>query len=117
MDHTYLKEHLQQLEQDLLKTEIRQSKERLSEYLSPSFFEIGSSGKTLYKERGIATEGLRVVKMGLSNFEIYPLSENIVLATYKIFDEISKQTSLRSSIWKRENGKWKMQFHQGTKVL
>ena len=55
--------------------------------------------------------------MSLSNFEIYPLSKDIVLATYKIFDEISKQTSLRSSIWKREKGKWKMQFHQGTKVL
>ena len=47
MDHIYLKEHLQKLEQDLLKTEIRQSKERLSEYLSPSFFGIGSSGKVL----------------------------------------------------------------------
>lgn len=78
-------------------------------------FEIGSSGKVLYKN-GIGNAGIGIVYMRLSDFEIYPLSGNAVLTIYKIFDEGKKRVSLRSSIWRYRKGKWKMFFHQGTPV-
>jgi hypothetical protein len=54
--------------------------------------------------------------MKLSDFEIHQLSGEIVLTTYRIFNEEKMQHSLRSSIWKFEDTKWRMIFHQGTPI-
>lgn len=84
--------------------------------LSDNFFEFGSSGKVLYKDEDIGEATLEIVKMTMSDFEIHSLSEEIVLATYRIYNELNNQHSLRSSIWKVVDGQWKMHFHQGTKI-
>lgn len=110
-----LRDYIRQLEEDLLKPEVRSSKTRLKEILADDFFEFGSSGKVLFKDEEIPDDGIGIVKMKMSDFEIHPLSDEIILATYRIYNEISKQHSLRSSIWKLNDGKWKMVFHQGTK--
>ncbi|WP_079709536.1 nuclear transport factor 2 family protein [Paraliobacillus ryukyuensis] len=111
-----LKKHLYDLETTLLKPETRSSKETLEKLLGKNFFEIGSSGKFLYRNQEITDTGIDVVKMTLSEFEIHPLSEEIILTTYRIYNHETKQYSLRSSIWKYQNQTWKMQFHQGTTV-
>ena len=111
-----LKEQLLQLEERLLKPEIRKSKDELSKLLADTFFEFGSSGKVLYKEEDTSEITLGEVRMTLSDFEIHPLSEEIVLITYRISNEVNEQHSLRSSIWKLVDGNWKMYFHQGTKT-
>ena len=111
-----LENQLLQLEIKLLQPEIRRSKDELSKLLAESFFEFGSSGKVLYKDEDINEIQLGEVQMHLSDFEIHPLSEEIVLTTYKIYNELNEQFSLRSSIWKFINGHWKMHFHQGTKI-
>ncbi|WP_226671598.1 DUF4440 domain-containing protein [Metabacillus litoralis] len=111
-----LREHLFQLEKNLLKPEIRTSQNELANILADQFFEFGSSGKVLYKDGNIGEEGIGIVNMKLSDFEIHPLSDEIVLATYRVFNEDTKQHSLRSSIWKSINDKWQMVFHQGTKT-
>lgn len=111
-----LKEHLRQLEEKLLKPEVRSSRAELEKLLAEEFFEFGSSGKVLYKDEEIAEEGIGVVKMKMSEFEIHTLSDEIVLATYRIFNETSQQHSLRSSTWKKNVDGWKMVFHQGTKT-
>lgn len=110
-----LRDYIRQLEEDLLKPEVRSSKTRLKEILADDFFEFGSSGKVLFKDEEIPDDGIGIVKMKMSDFEIHPLSDEIILATYRIYNEIGKQHSLRSSIWKLNDGKWKMVFHQGTK--
>lgn len=112
-DQVPLKEHLLQLEEKLLQPEIRNSIEQLKKLLASDFFEFGSSGTVLYKD-GIEADGIGVVKMTLSNFEIHQLSTNTVLTTYRIYNEIKMQHTLRSSIWKFSDGQWKMFFHQGT---
>lgn len=111
-----LKEQLLELEEKLLQPEIRASRNELKKLLADNFFEFGSSGKVLYKNEDISEEGIGVVKMTLSDFEIHPLSDEIVLTTYRIFNEVNKQHTLRSSIWKSINGNWQMVFHQGTKT-
>lgn len=109
----YLYNHLKELEETLLQPETRKSLESLQRLLAPSFFEVGSSGEVLYKE-GITPENIGVVDMTLFDFEIHPLSEEVVLTTFTIDNLLKQQRSLRSSIWKRMNGNWMMVYHQGT---
>lgn len=111
-----LKEHIRQLEENLLSPEVRSSRAELKKLLADGFFEFGSSGRVLYKDEDLAEDGIGIIKAKLSDFEIHPLSDDIVLATYRTFNEISNQHSLRSSIWKQSEGEWKMVFHQGTKT-
>jgi len=112
----FLEDHILQLEEKLLNPKVRSSRVELKKLLADDFFEFGSSGRVLYKDEDIADGGIGIVKMTLSDFEIHPLSDDIVLATYRIFNEITNQHSLRSSIWKLNEGVWKMVFHQGTKT-
>ncbi|QKE72369.1 DUF4440 domain-containing protein [Arthrobacter citreus] len=108
-----LKDHLRILEENLLKPEIRTSQIELKKLLADEFFEFGSSGSVLYKDDQLV-DGIGIVKMKMSDFEIHLLSDNITLVTYRIFNELKNQYSLRSSIWKFKDGRWKMYFHQGT---
>jgi hypothetical protein len=110
-----LKEHIKQLEEKLLTPEVRSSKTELKKLLADEFFEFGSSGRVLYKEEDFEG-GIGIIKVTLSGFDIHPLSENIVLATYQTFNEETNHHALRSSIWKLNEGVWKMVFHQGTKT-
>ncbi|WP_079508872.1 nuclear transport factor 2 family protein [Mesobacillus jeotgali] len=110
-----LKEHIRQLEEKLLTAEVRASRTELKKILADEFFEFGSSGRVLYKNDEMES-GIGIIKAKLSDFDIHPLSDNIVLATYRTFNERTNQHALRSSIWKQVEGDWKMVFHQGTKT-
>lgn len=61
---------------------------------------------------------LHEIDWEIMDFEINQLSDDCVLATYRLIrhSELNenKKYSLRSSIWKCFEGKWKMIFHQGT---
>ncbi len=52
--------------------------------------------------------------LSLYQFEIHPLAEDVVMTTYRVKDDTRMQITLRSSIWKRIDGRWQMFFHQGT---
>jgi hypothetical protein len=62
----------------------------------------------------MVSTGIGVIKATLHNFEVHPLAPDVVLATYCSVNETRKQHTLRSSIWKRIDGRWQMVFHQGT---
>lgn len=109
-----LKAHLKALEESHLKPEVRTSSEKLDKLLADDFFEFGSSGKVTYKKDCLVEGGIGVRKLTLHDFEIYPLSSDVVLTTYRVRDETRKQDTLRSSIWKHIDGRWQMFFHQGT---
>lgn len=111
-----LKEQLLQLEENLLQPEIRASKNKLAKLLAEDFFEFGSSGKVLYKDENISEMTLGEVQMQLTDFEIHPMSDEVILTTYRIYNELTGHHSLRSSLWKLVDGRWKMHFHQGTKI-
>ena len=108
-----LKEQLLQLEESHTRMEVRQSREKLDEILADEFFEIGSSGFMYDKEECLET-GVVLTEMTLHNYEIYPLAEGVVLATYFIVDKTRNRNTLRSSIWKFIDGRWQLYFHQGT---
>lgn len=116
-----LEKHILQLENDLLKPEIRQSVEKTGELLAEGFIEFCSSGHIyLYNKDEAVDETTDSPELNweIKNFEIKQLSEECLLATYKLIKHSDvdehKKYSNRSSIWKYFYGKWKMIFHQGT---
>ncbi|MBO0998128.1 DUF4440 domain-containing protein [Bacillus sp. SD075] len=114
-ESSVLKEHLLQLEEKLLKSEVRTSPKELSLLLKDDFFEFGSSGNIWSKNDFLGQEGAGTVKMTLSQFDMHLLSEDTVLTTYRIFDEDKVEHTLRSSIWKYTNGRWRMFFIKAQK--
>lgn len=118
---SYLKEHILQLENDLLKSEVRKSSERISELLANDFIEFCSSGDEYhYKDGDVfqAQNDNSTLDWEISDFQIKELSNDCILSLFKLIkhdvvDE-NKKYSLRSSIWRNYDGEWKMFFHQGT---
>ena len=108
-----LKEHLQKLEESHIGLELRMNVEKLGELLADDFFEIGSSG-FMYDKQECLEVGVVLTEMTLHNYEIYPLADGVVLATYFIVDTTRNRNTLRSSIWKLIDGRWQLYFHQGT---
>lgn len=109
------------LEERLLNPKVRCSKQKLEELLDEEFIEFCSSGNIyIYdKDKVIDTQiNLEVVNWRILDFKIKWISKECILATYRLVkDSIgTKEYSLRSSIWKKQNHRWKMIFHQGTKM-
>ncbi len=117
-----IKETIFELENKLLQPNIRKSKESLNDLISDDFIEFGSSG-AVYKKKDVLNNlpASSEIKFIMTDFEVNALSSDVVQSTFKT-EKINTQTnkitrSLRSSIWKNENGKWKMLFHQGTPLI
>jgi len=116
-----LEKYILELEKDLLKPETRNSSEKISKLLSDDFIEFSSSGSIYNYNKGDIFDNDSnsfEIKWEIKEFTIKQLSNDCILATYKVIkhSELSENMkySLRSSIWKLFNGTWKMIFHQGT---
>ena len=116
---TELEATILSLEKALTSPGVRKSAEKLSEILSESFFEFRSSGKIYHYHKGDIFDNGPAKDMDweILEFSVMPLAGECVLATYKVVihsepDE-SKKISLRCSLWEKENGSWKIKFHQG----
>ena len=105
---------LKELEESHLTQEVRSSSLELDRLLADDFFEFGSSGNVYWKSDCIGDGGVEVRQMSLYDFNVHPLSPEVVLATYRVEDTTRQQSTLRSSIWKYIDGRWQMFFHQGT---
>lgn len=86
-----IKEQIFQLENDLIKSEVRKSAKKINEILSNDFVEFSSSGSEYHYKCG----------------DVFQDEEDERTLDWEILN-------LRSSLWTEENGKWKMSFHQGT---
>jgi hypothetical protein len=114
-----LREHLRELEERLLRPDVRRSRQGLDELLSDQFVEFASDGVAYDKGQVIdALTRETPCRRSLSDFQIVPLAENVILATYRASrrDVASNAIvdSLRSSIWMQRDGRWQLLFHQGT---
>lgn len=109
-----LKQVLQALELHHTKPETRATPEEMGKVLAAEFFEIGSSGIMFSREDCLVEGGLEQWDVSMSNFEVHPLADDVVLTTYRIEDRTRMRNTLRSSIWKLIDGRWQMVFHQGT---
>jgi hypothetical protein len=107
-----LKAQILELEERLLKPDIRQSWDELNNLLSDDWFEVGSFGDVWYKKD--CENGIKPLKMKIYDFQIHSLSVDVVLATYRLTDETRMLNTMRSSIWKYRDCRWQMFYHQST---
>ena len=116
MTNLAYRDQLRDLEEELLQSEVRGSTERLAALLAEDFVEFGSSGHVFNKKQIIAALAKETLtQRSLSDFEATMLAEDIVLVTCATRrSEGGAVHTLRSSIWRRNAGRWQMVFHQGT---
>jgi hypothetical protein len=108
-----------ELERQLHSSEVRTNPSKIDLLLAPDFYEFGSSGKVWTREETLkslqAEDG--ETKIESRDYKAMPLAEDVVLITYvstRLFEGKVSQEFLRSSIWRKYLGHWKMEFHQGT---
>jgi hypothetical protein len=108
-----------ELETSLHRKQIRNRVEAVSALLANSFIEFGSSG-TVWDKSSIV-DSMRTDELDqhitVEDFAARELAPDVVLVTCiskKVAQDQLETSSLRSSIWKRLDGKWQMIFHQGT---
>ncbi len=108
--------HLRTLEERLHDPKVRGSAFLTGELLDEDFTEFGSSGQAYGRADTIAALVAEAGQAGppvrSESYRLKRLSETVALLTYETAAE--NRRVLRSSIWRRTNGYWRMAFHQGT---
>ena len=119
--HQDLCAHLQTCEQALLDPAVRRDRRRVSELLTEDFLEFGSSGRVWTREQILElleTENYQPPAM--EDFKCALIADGAALVTYRTVrtDAVTseKATTLRSSLWTKESGAWRVRFHQGTRT-
>jgi len=119
-----LPEHIRILEELLLHQDFSTSPEQLESMLDSNFREINPKGEEISRESVINWLLAKdtSLRWEFSEFDVTPLSDDLVLATYfarQLYPEGASSGGARHcSIW-RENktGKmWQLVFHQSTKT-
>ncbi len=115
------KAELERLELLLMDPAVRRNRDRVAELLTEDFLEFGSSGRVWTRETTLellATETYSPPTV--ESFAGRTLGRDVVLVTYRTVPTTGatdgRTATLRSSIWTRELGSWKMCFHQGTRT-
>jgi hypothetical protein len=114
-----LTESLQQLEEDLLRPDVRRNPERIAQLLADDFREFGASGRIYGKAEILAALSTEApAQIQLTDFACHQLTAEIALVTYQSqrTDANGTRGALRSSVWIRRENRWQMLFHQGTRL-
>ena len=115
-----LVEHLRRLEAELVSFDVWQSRAELEARMSPDFIEIGSDGI-------LTREGLISIILGTDpgvwhaeDFAVRELAPTVALLTYRSVIEQGAGgpplIALRSSIWRLDDDRWRMELHQITRL-
>ena len=106
------------LEKSILDPTVRSSREKLDKLITDDFLEFASSGTVYDKEQIIValTSEKNPLQIDALNFECFDIAKDTVLLTYltKRSNEAVVRETLRSSIWVRKDGLWRLRYHQGT---
>ncbi|MBC2659949.1 nuclear transport factor 2 family protein [Pseudomonas sp. MSSRFD41] len=111
---------LQDLEVSLHQASVRNNPGELDRLLHKEFHEIGRSGAFYTKADTVETLPLKESHSEIlaQNFKLTVISKDACLLIYEAAQSTRSgeptQYARRSSIWKIEDGEWKMLFHQGT---
>lgn len=114
-----LSKELQELEEWMLQPEFRQSVHEIEKLLADDFIEFGSSGQIYTKQQVLDELSLGATdEWTLGDFNLKSLAPDVALVTYRAYrfdgENHRGTASLRSSIWKLNQGRWQVVFHQGT---
>jgi hypothetical protein len=121
MDGADLAAHLQALEAALQSRAVRADSVSLAALLADEFVEFGSSGNVWTRAATLADlPAEQFISRSISEFQAQLLAEDIAFVSYRSQRHAAgtqpASASLRSSLWKRRDGRWQMAFHQGTPI-
>jgi len=112
---------LERLERLLMDPAVRRDRARVAELLAEEFTEFGASGRVWTRKAILdllATE--EYTPPVVEKFSCRELAEDVALATYRAVRADAatgaRAVTLRSSVWVRQSGAWRMVFHQGTRA-
>jgi hypothetical protein len=109
---------LERLELSLMDPEVRKDRNRVSALLDEDFLEYGASGSVWTREATLDLLSRETyTPPTVEDFSCSRLGADAILCTYRAVRrgaEDESVTTLRSSIWTKQSGTWKMRFHQGT---
>lgn len=101
------------LERELLDPAVRADSSRVAALLHPDFEEIGRSGRLWGRDalvEALADEDEPAADLDVLG--VQRIGEDVLLLTARTTD--ARGTTLRSSLWVRSGGRWRLRFHQGT---
>lgn len=113
---------LERLELLLMDPAVRRDRERVGKLLAEDFLEFGSSGRVWTREMTLEQLPTETYSPPMvDSLACRMLGEDVALVTYRAVrtnEATGERTvTLRSSVWKRMSGDWKMRFHQGTRAI
>ncbi|MGK3649877.1 RNase H family protein [Pseudarthrobacter enclensis] len=104
---------VEELERELLGPLVRGDIGRTAVLLHPDFMEIGSSGRVWTRDAMMmALEEDPGERTDIEILGADRIGTSAVLLTYRSFARAG--TTLRSSLWVLDGGRWRLRFHQGT---
>jgi ribonuclease HI len=89
----------------------------LEAILDDPFLEFGASGRRW--DRDAMLEAFRATPTSeviIEGFAAVALADDVVLVSYRVRPDGARRASLRSSVWVRRLGGWRIRFHQGTAI-
>ena len=115
-DPADLERQLRELELRIMRPAARSSRQDLEGLIAEDFVEFGSSG-AIYDRAAIVSALVleQAAAWSIADFKARLLAEEVALVTY-VATMSGRGSSLRCSIWKRTGGRWRMAFHQGTRI-
>jgi hypothetical protein len=113
---------IKRLEMRLQLPSVRSSRKELGQLLADDFLEFGASGATYDKPKIVAAliadpASALPRYAALNKLRVTWLADDTVLLNYRSSlsqPGVGRLQANRSSIWKRNDGRWQMLFHQGT---
>ena len=114
-------QHLIGCERALLDPAVRRDRAQVEAFLAEEFLEIGSSGLVWNRPAIVellATEAYTAPTA--EQMQCARISADVALVTYRTVrteaETEKPSVTLRSSLWVRETGRWRVRLHQGTRV-
>lgn len=108
-------------EEQLLHRAHRGSPDAVAALLTDDFVEFAGSGRFYGKAETVASlaaeDGGESWKVKASGFALKTLAPDVALLTYRTARRQAGKAfrrTLRSSVWARYDGQWRLAFHQGT---
>lgn len=100
----------------MLDPDVRSDPGRVGELLHDEFVEFGSTGRVYTKQTLLdMLRHQRPSTVVVRDFTVRQLESDTALVTYRTVGQAGQQAR-RSSVWIRQDGVWKMAFHQGTRI-
>lgn len=114
-DHPWYRE-LYQLESQLLDQAVRRNPGALDTLLRDDFLEAGTSGRmyTKWVMIDMVTNEEPGPPVSIKDLMVMTLTPDTALVTYRSVGSAGQVR--RSSVWVKEEGRWRMAFHQGTRL-